>query len=378
MILLQTVGSLSSDHRAAWRAIRKDLEPIGITAEAYEANHDFIRHWLTHALDTGALDEQATPRSENDETVGNGSSPAFRAPSHVAEGLEIEDPDPNQRADTQTARPASTTTLSIADPRGDGIPRTPGRDGLTDNEVRQTPVSPVAALIATVSRPNSRLLSWARSPIESYKFYRHLKNPVTRRLKDPATIEHAFLAACFHGYSPSILGLLEAGAPLNSTVRKKSKLWRFNPFIPRVVDAVPEGVSALMLAALSGDKITVQNLLRWETCSVAAVNYEANYSLTSLSHRLGTAKFPMMSTALGWALKGGNLDIFRMILDAGADVRQSIHGRTALHEAHWGFIAEELLRRGADIESTCSFSGTVLMTALRARRYDIVYLLVGK
>jgi hypothetical protein len=53
-----TVESLSLDEKQ-WRAIRKELEDIGISVAAFDANKAFIMEWFQHALDSGAFDEQA-------------------------------------------------------------------------------------------------------------------------------------------------------------------------------------------------------------------------------------------------------------------------------------------------------------------------------
>ena len=58
VISVQTVDSLSPDDRIAWRTIRKELEEVGVTVAAFEANRDFIFRWLTHAIKTGAFEEQ--------------------------------------------------------------------------------------------------------------------------------------------------------------------------------------------------------------------------------------------------------------------------------------------------------------------------------
>ena len=64
IISMQTVDSLSYDDRVAWRIIRQELEDIRITVTAFEANRDFILRWLSHAIQTGALEEQHAPDSE--------------------------------------------------------------------------------------------------------------------------------------------------------------------------------------------------------------------------------------------------------------------------------------------------------------------------
>ena len=57
-ITTQTVESLSTDEKETWRIIRKELEGIGITVAAFDANRDFILDWFKTAMARGAFDEQ--------------------------------------------------------------------------------------------------------------------------------------------------------------------------------------------------------------------------------------------------------------------------------------------------------------------------------
>ena len=60
------MDSLSAEDRLTWRTIRKELEDIGITVAAFEANRDFILRWLSHAVETGAFEEQCVPVSRSE------------------------------------------------------------------------------------------------------------------------------------------------------------------------------------------------------------------------------------------------------------------------------------------------------------------------
>jgi hypothetical protein len=63
----QTLDSFDDDdEKQNWRTIRKELEDIGITVEAFEANRDFIFEWFTKAVANGAFEEQSL-----DDTVAN-------------------------------------------------------------------------------------------------------------------------------------------------------------------------------------------------------------------------------------------------------------------------------------------------------------------
>ena len=65
-----------------------------------------------------------------------------------------------------------------------------------------------------------------------------------------------------------------------------------------------------------------------------------------------------------------------MLLDAGADPRRLLHGRSALHEAPSAEVVRQLLVHGADIHQVCKSEGTPLMVAIRQRRRDVVDLLI--
>ena len=92
--------SLSTDDRSTWRAIRKDLEDIGISVAAFEANRDFILGWLSHATETGAFEERNLPDSENGSilespsefkgsiTEGGSDEPSITASTEVYRGIE--------------------------------------------------------------------------------------------------------------------------------------------------------------------------------------------------------------------------------------------------------------------------------------------------
>jgi hypothetical protein len=58
VITNQTLDSLSLDEKETWRTIRKELEDIGITVAAFDANKDFIFEWISKAAASGAFNEQ--------------------------------------------------------------------------------------------------------------------------------------------------------------------------------------------------------------------------------------------------------------------------------------------------------------------------------
>ena len=74
----QTVDSLSAEDRLTWRTLRKELEEIGITVAAFEANRDFILRWLKRAVETGAFEEQSAQGSDNESLQRSPSASSAR------------------------------------------------------------------------------------------------------------------------------------------------------------------------------------------------------------------------------------------------------------------------------------------------------------
>lgn len=65
VISTQTVESLSADERQAWRTIRKELEDIGISVAAFDANKAFIINWFQRAINKGAFEEKSLEDGSN-------------------------------------------------------------------------------------------------------------------------------------------------------------------------------------------------------------------------------------------------------------------------------------------------------------------------
>ena len=58
IVSLSTVDSLSADDKAVWRTIRKELEEIGVSIAAFDANRNFIFDWFVRAVEAGNFEEQ--------------------------------------------------------------------------------------------------------------------------------------------------------------------------------------------------------------------------------------------------------------------------------------------------------------------------------
>ena len=57
VISCQTLESLSDTEKENWRKIRKELEEVGISVEAFNANKDIILNWIRQAKASGAFEE---------------------------------------------------------------------------------------------------------------------------------------------------------------------------------------------------------------------------------------------------------------------------------------------------------------------------------
>ena len=72
----RSIDSQCSAGRIAWRKIRKELEAIGISLQAFEAHKEFILSRLSHAIQRGALEERYLPDSESELPLESESAPS--------------------------------------------------------------------------------------------------------------------------------------------------------------------------------------------------------------------------------------------------------------------------------------------------------------
>jgi len=87
---------------------------------------------------------------------------------------------------------------------------------------------------------------------------------------------------------------------------------------------------------------------------------------------------PDSSTALHWAAGDGGLEVVRLLLQAGADVRAlNAHKETPLHWAGSASVARVLVAHGASVAARDAYQRTPLHTAARAGRVDVVQLLLS-
>jgi hypothetical protein len=58
IVSTQTIESINMEDKETWRTIRKELEEIGISVAAFDANKGFIMSWFKEAIESGAFEEQ--------------------------------------------------------------------------------------------------------------------------------------------------------------------------------------------------------------------------------------------------------------------------------------------------------------------------------
>ena len=82
VVSTQTLDSLSTDERETWRAIRKELEDVGISVAAFDANKDFIVNWFKTAINTGAFDGQVVDDGSSSIFCEDDSGQSLDDPGH--------------------------------------------------------------------------------------------------------------------------------------------------------------------------------------------------------------------------------------------------------------------------------------------------------
>jgi hypothetical protein len=66
VISTETVANLTKNEKQTWLAIRKELQDVGISVDAFEINKAFIKNWFVEALATDSFDDQFADVGEDD------------------------------------------------------------------------------------------------------------------------------------------------------------------------------------------------------------------------------------------------------------------------------------------------------------------------
>ena len=342
VVSTQTTDSLSADDRAVWRTIRKELEEIGISVAAFEANRNFIFDWFIRAVETGAFDEH---NADVRDSISNYSR--SREP-------------PSNKDDDGRGKKRQPQSHNI---RAHGSETF---DQITASQQRtpRTPDPRVAALSAGLSRPRQRLLK-AVKKYEHFKALKILKDEASFQLLDLKTLNRALWMTNSRkeGSDLLIAELIARGCDLNyisDDLHERTPLWK----------SVANG-------SLSVVKLLVKN--------GADVNY------------MGSARTRLdgFSTGIAYdfaprAALTQDTTILRLLLSSGVDVNaryrmphrwgEAFGAVSLIHEAASvgsTEAIEALLEHGADIEIFSADYGTALMLALYHGEEDVARFLLA-
>ncbi|EQL34295.1 hypothetical protein BDFG_03821 [Blastomyces dermatitidis ATCC 26199] len=127
LISEQTADSLSSHDKLTWRTIRKELEEIGITVAAFDANREFILNWFAEAVESDTFQpwEVADTDSTGDDTDSDHAT-LHETSRFVAfqQGVSMDpkeaaSPPPFPRSTFKTRLRTSSTLQSLQDKKSD-------------------------------------------------------------------------------------------------------------------------------------------------------------------------------------------------------------------------------------------------------------------
>ena len=378
IISLQTVDSLSGDDKALWQTIRKELEEIGISVAAFDANRTFIFDWLTRAAETGAFAEQGEPGID-DENNHSEEQASRSNDARVKEDAGQEtrhtqyEPSTNTSEERPYALPHSLMATTVAEPHS------PERGPKTSGEMVASPsilvrgstrVPRIAAFLAVVSRPRRRLLR----AVETGDFPKALKilsDENSLKRLDPETLGKTLLSTTLlDGLGSSdhlslISELIAKGANVNHNNRDFS------------------GQNPLWNSVASNSIAAVRLLLE----NGADVNcYSSKSALAHASNDQQDWFAPRQALT-------GDTEMLRLLLSAGADTQALYKAplknfasrpyslESLLHEAtRLGAITaiEVLIEHGAKIDLLSPYSGTALMVALLMGKRRAAELLIAR
>ena len=375
IVSLHTVDSLSTDDRAVWRTIRKELEEIGISVAAFDANRTFIFDWFVRAVETGAFEEQNEHGIDEESSYGDEQefwSNDEQGSQDTRPQLEYTEFESlgSFREEQPLACPQSSESAPDEKPN---VPKGgPKRFDQISASTRTAPgnrtrVPRIVALLAGMSRPRHRLIK-AIEKWDLSKAHKILRDKASLRYLDLGTLDRALWSATFQiGGSdpcPLIVKLIAGGAEVNyisSDPPERTPLWN---------SVANDSVNIVLLLVENG----------------ANVNYQGG----SRTFDVGRAEdfAPRASLTKKEA-------ILRLLLSSGVDVNaqyeyevSSLHSIlgcvyigtiSLIHEAAYlGAVAaiKALLEHGAKIDAISPTHGTPLMLALLKRQEDAARLLL--
>ncbi|KAL9118170.1 MAG: hypothetical protein Q9187_005289 [Circinaria calcarea] len=341
----QTVESLSTDEKEIWRSIRKELDDIGVTVAAFEANKTFIIEWFKQSIATGAFDEEI-PDAEPDTVssthhVGNGSGQAIqKLGSSSASQINAEGFNPPAGSDAGS--------LNLHNPQ------------LTQFTTLEGPIEKIA-----IRRTRSKTV---RGPKVSPKVYGKSKRAsrLTSLLVRAFGLDDSLYDAARDGNLPKVQELLRIGANIERGRGEDS---------PLCIAASMGHIEVVELLLEKGANIKEGSSFHRTPLYRAAAH--GHITMVELLLRSGAV---VRSETFNSAVIKGNEAAVQLLLEWGADVNtaDSSSKRVLQAAASNGFemVVRLLLDHGADIESSDESGRTALLEAAREGHVPVVRLLL--
>ena len=395
VISYQTAESLNANDKETWREIRKELEGIGITPAALEANKDFIIRWFQDAIDNGAFEEQAPDGCSkhslvNDEFDGLSGDHDGPFPNNIATGTSS--PPTFSNGQSQDLVIQNARSAELLGPERPWTPPLPPPGLNVDDEIldllsrsmdskltnddskshKQRRTRRASQLTTLIGRLNLR----SREALYEAAAYGRLAK-VKTLLKNGADVEATvegmtpLCIAAQNGSYEIVKCLLQAGANVNAWNGAQMSIFDST--------ALPTRENRLQLMM---DKLPEIDRIPIEQTAVHAATWNRHTKVVKLLLENGadcdTRTRSYGATALQFAADRGYKDIVDLLLEHGTDVnRVDIKGRTAVYLAAcqgYNAIVTLLLENGADINRG-SYK-TPLHAVVRLRLTNMVHLLL--
>ena len=361
VVSLQTVDSLDPDDKEAWRTIRKELEDIGISVAAFDANKDFIFEWLSNAVDTGAFQEQAVSSPSGSihsldvlSSTSSSSSPGVNESNKKTVMSNTEPP----KASKAKTKPTGNYTILQTEQAIKGT----GAAGGPHAPVIPTKVPRFAALVAFFSAPNYRLLR-AVKRIDLGGMKKIVTDPATSHLIDRPALNDALCMAIEANSKEACTLLIDAGAGINDNSHDDRP----------VTTAVRHGNRDLVAFLLDrGADVNYQsgNNNLFSSALRAAIALEDKVMISFLSQRGAD-----INAVQGGPHCAAGIQIDYLDGKIHIDYPTAIHQASAISSAS---VVDLLINLGADFHSPQRGLGTPLMLSIYQGRFSTAKLLIKK
>ena len=324
VISTQGFEEVADTDRATWSALQRDLEDVGVSAEAIEENKPMIINWFREAVATGKLEEDEPPWDDS-STLNMGDS------------------------------------ASLFEKKGTG----PARAGSGDSVMKRA----LMALKSSSSSP--ALLKDAEVHQGGHAVHTGSSTPpIQVQDEKDSKLRVSYLLSRLQGKNVALLEAAKADDEhqIRALLAKGAKVGE--------VDQI--GETALHIAAAaSTDGRTVQTLLD-SGVDVNLIGTQGVMSQTPLisacrNHAVDSARILLRhgadpnidcnGTALSYAAMHGNLGVVQLLLEKGVDVEAPWHNNTVLHVAAGRpniAIVQLLLDHNADVHARSRHGLTAL------------------